>query len=263
MGATVRKILSETIPPPSTLRDLVSPALDEVVLRALEREPDRRFATALDMLAALEEAARAASARAVGQWVEATARERLAARAACLAEVESGSSSAILRIERLAPLDVARAAATEAPTEISLAVPPPSPKVGAPGAPAAPRARSTRVALLALSAIVLLAVLGTRSEFRFGRMTSHRVEASPTPATENPAVAEVPPVTMGDAPKPPAADVPPPALPSAAPQPPVTSPNIPATHPPPPVQSHGKSSRCTPNYFFDDRGIKHLKPECL
>jgi hypothetical protein len=22
-------------------------------------------------------------------------------------------------------------------------------------------------------------------------------------------------------------------------------------------------SHCTPNYFIDDRGIKHLKPECL
>src|SRR5262249_15625441 len=59
-AATVQKLMHERIPPPSELRSDVSPALSAVVMRGLERDPDKRWRTALEMRAALEDAERAA-----------------------------------------------------------------------------------------------------------------------------------------------------------------------------------------------------------
>ncbi|WP_437759937.1 protein kinase domain-containing protein [Sorangium sp. So ce1389] len=88
------RILEGVIQPPSVFGD-VPPALDAVVLRGLEKDPDRRYATALEMAAALEEALPPASPRAVGAWVEATAGSLLEARAKSLAEIETSQRSAV------------------------------------------------------------------------------------------------------------------------------------------------------------------------
>ncbi|MGK3963584.1 protein kinase [Sorangium sp. So ce118] len=88
------RILEGVIQPPSAFGD-VPPAVDAVVLRGLEKDPDRRYATALEMAAALEEALPPASPRAVGAWVDATAGSLLEARAKSLAEIETSQRSAV------------------------------------------------------------------------------------------------------------------------------------------------------------------------
>jgi serine/threonine protein kinase len=50
---TLKAICEEPIPPPSSLRSDYPRALEHVVLRALERQPNRRFQTAADMRRAL------------------------------------------------------------------------------------------------------------------------------------------------------------------------------------------------------------------
>jgi serine/threonine-protein kinase len=50
---TVRNVLTMPVPPPSSKRAEVPAALDAVVLRALERDPARRFASARDLADAL------------------------------------------------------------------------------------------------------------------------------------------------------------------------------------------------------------------
>jgi eukaryotic-like serine/threonine-protein kinase len=62
--AVALKQVSELPVPPSQLRPGISPALEAVVLRALEKDPARRFASADEFIAALE-AARRAPARPV------------------------------------------------------------------------------------------------------------------------------------------------------------------------------------------------------
>jgi serine/threonine-protein kinase len=52
-AAAVQNVLLKQIVPPSRYRPDVSPALDRVVMRALAREPDQRFATALEFAGAL------------------------------------------------------------------------------------------------------------------------------------------------------------------------------------------------------------------
>jgi serine/threonine protein kinase len=51
---TMRNVIERPIPPPSTQRGDVPPSLDFIVLRALEREPDRRYPDAKTMADELE-----------------------------------------------------------------------------------------------------------------------------------------------------------------------------------------------------------------
>jgi hypothetical protein len=66
----------------------VPSALDEVVLRGLEREPELRFETARDMALAIESTMERASATQVGAWVEAFAADTLIKRKAMIARIE-------------------------------------------------------------------------------------------------------------------------------------------------------------------------------
>lgn len=85
---TVTRILFEPVRAPSQVRSSVSPSLDAVVLRALERDPTRRFATGEEMALALEAALPPASAQTIGQWVRAMAGDELEARARSVAALE-------------------------------------------------------------------------------------------------------------------------------------------------------------------------------
>jgi serine/threonine protein kinase len=51
---TMRNVMERPIPPPSTQREEIPASLDFIVLRALERDPDRRYATARSMADELE-----------------------------------------------------------------------------------------------------------------------------------------------------------------------------------------------------------------
>jgi serine/threonine-protein kinase len=73
-AAIVEAVKRGPIPIPSTLRSDVSPELDRVVMKALERDPDARFQTALEMQNALEDVLTTLggvqTARQIGVWLE-------------------------------------------------------------------------------------------------------------------------------------------------------------------------------------------------
>ncbi len=83
----IPRVLSDPLDAPSTFVDIPK-ELDAVVLRALERHPDARFATALDMAVAVEKAAPPATSRAVAEWVVRSLGRQLESRTAVLARVE-------------------------------------------------------------------------------------------------------------------------------------------------------------------------------
>jgi serine/threonine-protein kinase len=82
------KLLDPHVEPPSTRAPGIDAAYDAVALRALARAKEARFATALEMAEALEACAPVATAAEIGAWVQATAGEALAERAARIAAVE-------------------------------------------------------------------------------------------------------------------------------------------------------------------------------
>jgi serine/threonine-protein kinase len=84
----VERVLHGRIEPPSAYAAGVPPALDEVTLRGLARDPAARFRDCMEMARAIEQATPVASPAVVGQWVEVLAHERLSARAARVKKIE-------------------------------------------------------------------------------------------------------------------------------------------------------------------------------
>lgn len=77
-GSALRNVLEMRVKSPTELRPEVSPALERIVLRALDREPSRRFGSARDFALALEEAVPEASVSTVVNGVMAICGQRLA-----------------------------------------------------------------------------------------------------------------------------------------------------------------------------------------
>jgi serine/threonine-protein kinase len=82
-------VLNGRIDPPGKHATDLPVAVDALTLRALERDPERRFATAREMARALEQALRPASASEVGEWVESLAGEVLSERSHAIAEMDN------------------------------------------------------------------------------------------------------------------------------------------------------------------------------
>lgn len=85
-------VIHAEIPPISSVRPDVPAALDEAIARALERDPDRRVATARQLAQALESACPMASASVVGAWVETLAATVLAKRESLIGLIENTGS---------------------------------------------------------------------------------------------------------------------------------------------------------------------------
>ncbi len=88
----MRNVLEREIERPSAVASGLDPRLDGIVMRAVQREPARRFQTAREMALALEAVVAPASATRVAAWLGELAGERLARRAAIVAQMERESS---------------------------------------------------------------------------------------------------------------------------------------------------------------------------
>src|SRR4029079_793317 len=88
-GRVVRKILDEVVPPPSSRVPGLPTALDDAVMRGLDRDVTRRYQTARDFAAAIERCCPAASATDVGSWVDALGGSELGERARRVKDIES------------------------------------------------------------------------------------------------------------------------------------------------------------------------------
>jgi len=88
-AAVINRVVNSPIQPPSAHRSDVAPELDAVVMRALERDPEARYQTALEFAEALEDVVRVPTARTMGRWVVAVAGKVLDQRAGRVAEIEA------------------------------------------------------------------------------------------------------------------------------------------------------------------------------
>jgi len=90
---TVFKVMSAPIPPPSQRRAALPPALDAIVLRGLERDPERRYGSAREMALALERSAPSVRPSEIASWVERIVGDRLVERARTLSAIERDTES--------------------------------------------------------------------------------------------------------------------------------------------------------------------------
>jgi serine/threonine-protein kinase len=117
-GSVLEQVLFGPIDPPSRWVPGVPPQLDALVMRGLERDKTKRFATAREFALALERALQPALASDVGDWVENVAGEVLNERAERIAEIESVTDSVpqMGLTEVMSGLDAPSSAVPMAPT---------------------------------------------------------------------------------------------------------------------------------------------------
>jgi serine/threonine-protein kinase len=105
---TIDAVRSRPIQPPSALRPEIPPALDEIVLRALSRDPARRYQSAHDLSEALDafllERDMRPTSKSVGRWLE----SMFGAERASLKKAIAQGASVEETLARLATLDSAR-----------------------------------------------------------------------------------------------------------------------------------------------------------
>jgi serine/threonine protein kinase len=191
-------VLHDPLKGPSTFAPDLPPALDAVVLRALERDPSKRYDTAAQMADALEDALAPMPPRKLAPWVSTLLSENLALRARLVHEIESRSTG-----QHVIPAAMPRF--TDDVIDLDVAVdapaPPPTP-VGSQASSIAveaprrtsmlPRKATTR-SLLAVGAIVCVVVLAIGGAMRTLRQPP--AAAAPTaPAQDVPATTAQEPV---------------------------------------------------------------------
>ena len=268
-AALFGKILEGVVLPPSKFLPGLPTALDPIVLRALERDPARRFATAKEMAIMLEGAIPVASPREVGAWVQRTAGEALAVRAACLARIEAGEEPPTSQAPRTAPRGPGHTAThtetAEHPPPIS--TPPPSTSAVRPVRPAEPGGSASRQAPAARSRLPVLgigAVLLLAASIAFASRPGAPLVLAEARRGIGPAIAEqvtLAAITSEQGPS----DAATPGAPSGGPvgaRPRWRPPGARSAAPAPSAEKPARPN-CDPPTYEDANGIRRVKRECL
>ena len=274
--AIAERVRTAEIAPPSSLVADLPAGTDALVLRALDRAPAARWASAREMALAIESTIGVANPSEVTAWVEATAGPTLEVRANQIASIErsstakAGPRTAIGQTDP-ALLDLDGEQATRALPRQDEIDPDGSAPTRAIDSVAATSASGTRIGLsrtvvpsssrrarallwsAAGGGVLLTMVLAfalTRSSGGGGPVAADDI--APTPAATARAPETEPSTSVPPAPAP-AVESLPPAVASSAP-----ARGSPIT--PMPVR---RATPCNPPYVTDARGVRHLKRECL
>lgn len=286
------RVLTSAVARPSSIVPAISASVDALVLHGMNRDPKCRFANARDFALELEASGRMASPSAVGAWVQATAHELLAARAAHVTAVEQLHDMSSEIIPSPHELLTGRTAANESPTLVG-----PASRDGRPAetdtdaksiaadgetlpddeeAPSshlvASRKLWRRRALGAFGlSLALMAALLWKSCSRAGETSSaRRAMATSSAVTQPTGIAEQsagsPPAdTSGEPAAPPILDIDRDPLHAAV----VSEQHTAATKKPAAskpagaTRSKSRPSDCNPPFTLDAAGIRHYKRQCL
>ncbi|MDI3289540.1 serine/threonine-protein kinase [Polyangium sp. 15x6] len=266
--ALVRLLEAEVEAPSKRVADLPT-CFDEVTLRALRRDADARYATALEMATALEACGPLATPSEIAAWVEEMAGETLAERARLIQAIESE-----VRRTSLPPL--AKVPATSAPSseEVTLldTPVPPAPVAVVTAVSAAntesqnaaptntPERRLTPVVLGLVGLVGILVVALIVVLLRGSPESAASAQGASSMAASLAAAPEsVVPSASSAAPTPaPSATTVVSAAPTLSPS--ATAPPRPTT---PRVKPASPNDGCDPPFFIDASGRKKYKRHCL
>lgn len=105
VSATLSRVLTDPVTPPSRLVSSLPQGLDEVVLRGLSRDPEQRFASALEMARELRHVCGTLLHFEVGEWVQGMAADALQRQREMVGSFENAGEEAALATRPLAPAD--------------------------------------------------------------------------------------------------------------------------------------------------------------
>jgi eukaryotic-like serine/threonine-protein kinase len=254
----VELLLTLPIPPPSSVAPHLSKELDAVVLKALARDVDERFASAHEFAEALRRVAGEGSRREVAEWVGRVAREGLDHRLELLQALEASAIHTQVAVALPVVTGSSSQAAsvpegthTQALTTSTSILPHP------PASPARRRA-PLLVAVAGVSCALLVWLLTRPTETP--RPPERVVAAAPSVAPAL-SLALAPPAPESEPSLPVVAAESMPIL-SAAPSAP---PKVPKKFAAPSVVTTGpvRARACNPPYRIDEAGVRRVKPECL
>jgi serine/threonine-protein kinase len=258
-GGLIGRVLAGVSDPPSAFAPGVPPELDAIVMRGLDRDPARRFASARELAILLEERIGTATARQVGDWVKTVAAEPLAKRALMVAEIErakspeADASRKVLDLAERRKKDARRIAPALASRDatVSEVVPaPPAADSTQLGAMTSVHVRRPRVGL-ALT-VLMLAFVAVAAVVIVRNRSVEKVSVAPV-VSESPVPQREPLIQTPSAEPVPSASISPP--PSAKPARVLAKPVSPT--------KRSKSDPCTVKSVVGPDGIERLKPECL
>jgi serine/threonine-protein kinase len=259
-------LLFADLDPPSAVVPGLPAGVDAVVMRALERDAEKRFATAAEMGAALEEALPPALPSRVAAWLEALAGTELATRSGRVAELERELPAAIATTTKGTPTapDRARPVPEELETK-----PADAPRDAGEvesrvrNRPAEPRRATTSAWLVgAVTAIAVVAggvALAKRLAPNASEERALATASAPAPAATSPAGSASPvepPVTAAR----PEPTVPPTA--TAEPSATTGAPPRASASTRRPLRNGTRPDPC-PRFTIDSTGMKHYNPKCM
>jgi serine/threonine-protein kinase len=268
-GGLVHAVLAHEIVPPSALVPELPESIDALVMRGLARDRDARFATARDMVLALERVGELATSLEVGQLVERLAGSELSRRVDAVERVTSACTDAggVFSPRAEAPLmEVVGGPASVESTGVT-GIEPATTLRAAPRDARVSRRRSALMIAAVTAAAVVATVVAVRGT---GTATPDPVVAAGTPAEarrldaaqtdgrQPPAVEPAPPA------EPPAASAGTPSTSASVPQQPRAPSIAPRPRSPSAVKEPtAKKPDCNPAFEFDAEGNKRYKPGCL
>ncbi|MEO8877038.1 MAG: protein kinase, partial [Polyangiaceae bacterium] len=299
-GRLLTKILLEPVPSPQLFVPTSPRELNDIVMKALARNRDERFATAREMAQALETVMHPANATEIGEWVERLAGSELAGRADRVSDIESRSDIH----EGLVSM---AAALSGGPVSVASRPRASAPDLTPSGANAGPNGTMTNTGNFAVAPISTLDLASSRSSAVVPLQSPHRskwialalavaaiflvaigivlgassrktADAMPPEGTQGPkasdsatggsgVVAEPPPTTAQASSQATASAAPTDSVavePTARPHPSVaaTHSTAPTSRPTTRVTPPSPPKNCNPPFTIDASGIRHFKPEC-
>jgi serine/threonine-protein kinase len=253
---TVDLLLTSTIVPPTAIVPELPSEIDRVVLKALARDPEKRFATAHDFAEALRKAADEGSRRAVADWVGHVAKDSLSQRLELLETLEESAihaqaESELPSVSASSPFNSAISSSEGAGTQAT------STRAILPFVQVSPvvRWRSFATAIGGIAAMVTTWALLTRHPPEQPPPAPTKIALAATPVIER-AV----PATSADAPVPLQVESLPLAVASSG------RPNLAPTKRRLSVATEARTTHakaCTPPYRIDGSGVRRVKLECL
>jgi serine/threonine-protein kinase len=252
------RVVATAVPSLGQTAPEVPARLEEVLLCALDPEPEQRFATAREFAQAIERAAPIATPAQISEWLEHSFGDVLAERTKAVSSVEArwgGKLDAAEVIEKVVSSDATVAATPMAAAGFASGEP-----VSQMATVSQSRAEPRRgLRLAGLASVVAVGLLAVLTLVRAG-LAPARPAAPPASSQD-----AVPPLSSQAAAPPPSSEGAAAPVPSDPPAPRSTVSPAPFASGPKPRPSYPrpKSSDCTPPYTVDAQGRRHFKLQCI